>query len=128
MLLQESGRRNPHDLLMWGRHLRHRINPVEVADEEEQEHRRQWLNLIQGWDGGYDLEGHLDAENGTTLEVARQGLLGPRSKDDERSHDQRRAEGLGLLARRCLDLGELPVRGGVRPHNHRDRHPGDPSR
>src|SRR6266851_6015815 len=128
MLLQESGGRNPQDLLRWGRHLRHRLNPAELADEAAQAHRPQWLSLIQSWDGGYDLEGHLDAENGTTLKVALQGLLGPRSRDDERSHAQRRAEGLGLMARRCLDSGELPVRGRGPASHHRDRHPGDPSR
>ncbi len=116
MLLCEARERDPHDLLMWGRHLRHRLNPAELADEEEQQHRRQWLNLSRTWDGGYDIEGHLDAEGGTALKVALQGVLGPRRKDDERSPGQRRAAGLAEIARRCLDSGELPVRGGVRPH------------
>ncbi len=116
MLLDEAREHNPHDLLMWGRHLRHRLDPAELADEEDEQHRRQWLNLNRTWNGGYDLEGHLDAEAGTTLKVALQGVLGPRRKDDERSPGQRRAAGLAEIARRCLDSGELPVRGGVRPH------------
>jgi hypothetical protein len=116
LLLAEARDRDPHDLLLWGRSLRHQLNPAELADEEEQEHRRRWLSLSQTWDGGYDLEGHLDAEGGTTLKVALQGLLGPRRKDDERTPGQRRADGLVEVARRCLDSGELPVRGGQRPH------------
>jgi len=116
LLLQQAEHRNPHELLMWGRHLRHRLNPTELADEEEQEHERQWLHLTRTWSGGYDLEGHLDAEAGVILKEAIEGVLGPRQKDDRRPAGRRRAEGLVDLARRCLDSGELPVRGGVRPH------------
>src|SRR6266545_3297988 len=116
MLLREAKERNPHDLLMWGRHLRHRLNPAELSDDEDEQHRRQWLNLSRIPNGGFDIEGHLDAEGGTTLKVALDAVLGPRRKDDDRSPSLRRAVGLTELARRCLDSGELPVRGGVRPH------------
>ena len=116
-LIREAFERSPSDLLRWGRHLRHQLNPDELADEEEEEHRRRWLHLTQNpWDGGYDLEGHLDAECGTRLKVAIQGVLGPRRKDDERSPAQRRADGLDELVTRVLDSGELPIRGGQRPN------------
>src|SRR5947207_9731422 len=66
--------------------------------------------------GSYDLEGHLDAEGGTMLKVAIDGVLGPRARDDRRSPAQRRADGLSEITRRCLDPGQRPVRGGQRPH------------
>ena len=116
MLLVEARTRSPYDLLMWGRHLRHRLNPAELADEEEQEHEKRWLNLSRRCDGSYDLEGHYDAEDGTMLKVAIDGVLGPRARDDRRSPAQRRADGLSEITRRCLDSGQLPVRGGQRPH------------
>src|SRR6266498_901526 len=116
MLLVEASGRNPHDLLMWGRHLRHRLNPQELADDEEEQHRRRWLDLNQRWDGSYDVECVLDPEGGTVLRQAIQGILGPRARDDERSPGQRRADGLVAVARHCLDSGELPARGGQRPH------------
>jgi hypothetical protein len=91
------------------------LNPEELADEEEQ--RRRWLHLTQNpWDGGYELEAHLDAEAGTRLKVALQGVLGPRRKGDDRSAPLRRADGFDELITRVLDSGELPVRGGQRPH------------
>jgi hypothetical protein len=43
-------------------------------------------------------------------------VLGPRAKDDERPPALRRAHAFNELVRRCLDAGELPVRGGQRPH------------
>ena len=117
VLLAEARRLDPYTLLLFGRHLRHRLSPAELAGEEQQEHERQWLHLTRRpWDGGFDLEGRLDAENGTMLKVAIEGALGPRAKDDERSPAQRRAQGLNEVVRRCLDSGRLPVRGGQRPH------------
>jgi hypothetical protein len=116
-LLREAMGRSPYDLLRWGRHLRHRLNPEEVADEEEQAQRRRWLHLTQNpWDGGYELEAHLDAEAGTRLKVALQGVLGPRRKGDDRPAPVRRADGFDELVTKVLDSGELPVRGGQRPH------------
>src|SRR5262249_39851964 len=67
-------------------------------------------------DGGFEVEGYLDPVGGATLETALLGLLGPRQKDDERTPSQRRADALVDIARQCLDSGELPVRGGQRPH------------
>jgi hypothetical protein len=43
-------------------------------------------------------------------------LLGPRARDDERTPGQRRADALVEIATRTLDRGDLPVRGGQRPH------------
>ena len=117
VLLGEARQRSPYDLLVVGRHLRHRLNPEELAEEEEQEHQRQWLNLTRSsWNGGLDLEGHLDAEAGTALKEAIESVMGPRRKDDERPPALRRAHAFNELVRRCLDAGELPVRGGQRPH------------
>jgi hypothetical protein len=116
MLLVEANGRNPHDLLMWGRHLRHRLNPQELAEEEDEQHERSWMNLNQRWDSSYEFEGVLDAEGGTVLKRAIQGILGPRARGDERSPAQRRAAGLVAVGRHCLDSGELPARGGQKPH------------
>src|SRR5262249_60992172 len=62
------------------------------------------------------IEGHLDAEAGTALRTAIDSVLGPRARDDERPPALRRAHAFNELVRRCLDAGELPVRGGQRPH------------
>ena len=50
------------------------------------------------------------------MKTALKGLLGLRSKDDERTPEQRRGDAVAELARRRLDAGDLPERGGERPH------------
>jgi hypothetical protein len=116
LMLQEARRRDPRDLLRWGLSLLHQLAPQEMVAEEERRHRRRYLRLSEAFDGGYDLEGYLDPEGGATLKTALNGLLGPRPKDDERTPGQRRADGLVEIATRALDRGDLPVRGGQRPH------------
>src|SRR5438445_7968219 len=107
MSLREASACSPRDLLLWGRRLRHELNPDELAGQEQEDHRRRWVRLSQAWDGGSDLDGHLDAERGSTLKTALQGPLRPRARDDERTPVQRRADALVEIARRCLDSGQL---------------------
>jgi hypothetical protein len=115
-LLEEARGRDPRDLFKWGLGLVHELVPHELEDEEERQRDRRCLRLEEAFRGGYEIGGYLDPVGGATLKAALNGLLGPRPKDDLRSHAQRRADGLVELARRALDSGELPVRGGVRPH------------
>jgi len=116
LMLEQVQGHDPRGLLRWGLGLVHRLAPREMEAEEEQRHRRRYLNLSERFDGGYEVEGYLDPIGGATLKTALQGLLGPRAKDDERTPGQRRADGVVELAMRVMDSGELPVRGGQRPH------------
>jgi hypothetical protein len=116
LMLQAAAERDPRDLLRWGLSLVHQLAPEEMLAEEERRHRRRYLRLTEAFDGGYDLEGYLDPEGGATLKTALGGLLGPRPKHDERTPGQRRADALVEIATRVLDRGDLPVRGGQRPH------------
>ncbi|HSS48036.1 MAG TPA: DUF222 domain-containing protein [Thermoanaerobaculia bacterium] len=116
LMLAEARRQDPRELLRWGLSLVHRLAPKEMEAEEERRHRRRHLRLSEAFDGGYDVEGYLDPVGGATLKTALEGLLGPRRKGDERTPGQRRADGLVELATRVLDSGELPARGGQRPH------------
>jgi hypothetical protein len=84
--------------------------------EEQRREERRYLHMREAFDGGCDIEGYLDPERAARLKTAINGVLGPRRKGDERSAGQRRADGLDELARRALDSGELPARGGQRPH------------
>ena len=115
-LLEEARGRDPRDLFRWGLGLVHKLVPHELQNQEERQRDRRCLRLDETFRGGYEIGGYLDPIGGATLKAALQGLLGPRPKDDPRSHGQRRADGLVELARRALDSGELPVRGSVRPH------------
>jgi hypothetical protein len=116
LLLGEAGGRDPRDLLRWGLGLLHRLAPRELEAEEERQHRRRYLRLPEAFDGGYEVQGYLDPIAGARLKTALDGIMGPRVKDEERTPSQRRADALDELVTRVLDSGELPVRGGQRPH------------
>jgi hypothetical protein len=116
LLLGEAGERDPRDLLRWGLGLLHRLAPRELEAEEERQHRRRYLRLPEAFDGGYEVEGYLDPIAGARLKTALEGIMGPRVKGEERTPSQRRADALDELVTRVLDSGELPVRGGQRPH------------
>jgi hypothetical protein len=110
------GSLDPPALLRSGLSLVHQLTPKEVEDEEERRREKRFLRVTEAFDGGCEIEGYLDPEGRATLKTALNGLLGPRAKEDSRSPSQCRADGLVELARRALDSGELPVRGGQRPH------------
>ena len=116
LLLQEARGRDPRDLLRWGLGLLHRMAPQVMEAEEERRHRRRYLRLAEVADGGYEVEGYLDEIAGAKLKTALNGVLGPRARDDLRTPGQRRADALDEIVTRVLDSGELPVRGGQRPH------------
>jgi hypothetical protein len=116
LMLQEARHRDPRDLLRYGLSLLHQMAPREMEAEEDRRHQRRCVHLPEVFDGGSRLDGYLDPVGSATVKTAIDGLLGPRRKDDERTPGQRRADALVEMARRCLDSGELPVRGGQKPH------------
>src|SRR5438105_7191947 len=115
-LLQEAQYRNPRDLFRWGLSLVHELAPKEMEAEEQRREDRRYLHMRELLDGCLELEGLLDPERGARVKTAINAVLGPRRKDDQRSPAQRRADGLADVATRVMDRGELPVRGGQRPH------------
>jgi hypothetical protein len=116
LLLQEASQREPRDLFRWGLSLVHQLAPQEMESEEERRVERRYLNLKEAFEGGCALEGYLDPERAARLKTALNGVLGPRHKGDERSAGQRRADALDEIVTQVLDSGELPVRGGQKPH------------
>jgi hypothetical protein len=115
-MLQEAVGRDPRGLHRWGLSLLHRLAPREMEAQEEQRRRSSYLHMRAAFSGGYDTEGYFDPIDGAVVKTAVDAVLGPRQKDDERTPGERRAAGIIELAKRVLDSGELPVRGGVRPH------------
>ena len=115
-LVEIAQRVDPHRLGMLTRHLRHTFAPEAVLQDAVHNHERRRLHLSESWDGLYYLDGILDTEGGALLHTALDALMGPPSRDDERTAAQRRADALTDLARRQLDYSELPQVGGQRPH------------
>ena len=96
--------------------LRHCLEPDGVLDDANEAHERRFLYLSQTYDGIFRLDGQLDADGGAALQTALDALMGPPAADDQRTAPQRRADAMVELARRQLDLGELPQVGGQKPH------------
>src|SRR5215472_9709071 len=115
-LLDGACTMDPQELLRHWQSLRYQADQEAGLESEEEQRRRRWLSVRETWSGSYRLEGELDAEGGVTLKTALKGLLGPRRQNDERTPQQRRADALVELVRRRLDAGDLPERGGERPH------------
>src|SRR5215472_15276063 len=97
--------------------MRYQADQEAALEAEEEQRRQRWLSLRQIPTGNYRIEGVLDAEGGATLKTAIRGIFGRHpAQDDERTPAQRRADALVDLARRRLDAGDLPERGGEKPH------------
>jgi hypothetical protein len=116
LLVEQARYCDPYELSQWARDLRHRFAPEDLAAEEREQHQRRYFSMGRRWDGMTRIEGMLDPEGAGTLRVAMEGLLGPRLKGDERTPGQRQADGLVGVARKALDSGQLPSRGGEKPH------------
>src|SRR5262249_5936571 len=74
------------------------------------------LYRSQTLDGMFRIDGQLDAEGGAMLKTALDALMPPASITEGLGSGPRRADALVELARRQLDGGELPQKGGQKPH------------
>ncbi len=115
-LVLAARRMDPFNLQQHWEQMRYQADQEAGLEAEEEQRRVRWLSLRQMGTCNYRIEGVLDAEGGATLKTALQGILGRRASDDERTPAQRRADGLVELVRRQLDAGDLPERGGQKPH------------
>src|SRR5919204_4133218 len=116
VLLEQAVECDPGQLRDVAKDLRHRLNPREVAAEEDAAHEFRFFDIRKRRDGSFEFTGHTGVEQGTRLRTAIEGVLGRKRKGDGRSPGQRRMDALDELARRALDSGELPARAGQKPH------------
>lgn len=115
-LLQAALTMDPRQLQRHWLQLRYRADQEAGLVAEQERQRRRFLSIWQTWDGDYRVEGMLDAENGALFQTAIRAASRRRGRDDDRTPAQRRADAAGDLARHRLDAGQLPRRGGERPH------------
>src|SRR5882672_820642 len=96
--------------------LRYQSDQEAAVVAEAEQYDRRWLHLWQLRSGSFRIEGELDPETGTTLHTALRAIMGRSRKDERRTPSQRRVDAVRELARRPMDAGELPERGGQKPH------------
>jgi Domain of unknown function (DUF222) len=96
-------------------HRRHAVDPEAfiVAENEAFEGRR--FDISETFEGLTVFDGQAAGADGAMVRTAIDAYSKP-LPDDIRTPTQRRADALVELARRALDRGELPTRGGERPH------------
>ena len=89
-----------------------------AADREFEQFSRRRLTMTDTVFGMTSLEADLDPVTAETVSTALGVLTGPadRAADDGRTPAQRRADALGEICRRYLDVGDGPQRNGFTPH------------
>jgi hypothetical protein len=116
-LVDAAQRTDPRELRRQWCQTRYQADREAGEEAEEEQRRRRWAHLRQTYDGGCRLEGEFDPEGAAVLRTAIRGIVGRRrAKGDERTGEQRTADALLDMARYRLDAGDLPTRGGQRPH------------
>lgn len=106
---------DPSRLAIAGRFLRSQLDSEGALAEGEKQYANRYLELSQTLGGIWHLEGLLDPAGGATLKTALDALMKP-SKGERRAHWQRSADALVELAGMSLDSGQLPQKGGQKPH------------
>ncbi|MFN8035192.1 MAG: DUF222 domain-containing protein [Acidimicrobiia bacterium] len=115
ILVEAARSLDPGRLRRVALHWQHALDPDVVADAAAALHARRRVHLSSTLHGAWLLDGLLDAEGGAIVATALDALMRP-LPGDTRTAPQRRADALVELARRQLDGGGLPARGGERPH------------
>ncbi|MGH8966087.1 MAG: DUF222 domain-containing protein, partial [Actinomycetes bacterium] len=118
-LASAARRFDPAALARIGQRLLAHLDPDGAAPAEEPETVRE-LRVRPGPDGVVSLTGKLDPEGGARALEVLNSLNGRRAPvdgvPDLRSLDRRHADALVEAMSCLLDEGELPSRGGQRPH------------
>jgi Domain of unknown function (DUF222) len=98
------------------RYARHVADPDGFFNEAEADFSLRRLDINQMQDGMFCVDAILDPVAGAALKTALDTLAKRLGSDDDRSHKQRMADGVGELVHHALDQGTLPRRNGVKPH------------
>ena len=118
-LATAARRFDPAALTRIGERLLAYLDPDGPEPAEEPETTRE-LRVRTGADGTVRLDGKLDPEGGARVLEVLGSLNGRRAPidgvPDTRSQSRRDADALVEAMTRLLDDGELPTRGGQRPH------------
>jgi len=115
-LVSASRYMDPRELHNHFVQLRYQADQEAGLAAEEEQRQRCFLHLREKWSGSFAIEGQLDPEAGSALHTVLTSLMGRRQPDDGRGPAERRAAALGQLAKDRLDAGDLPERGGEKPH------------
>jgi hypothetical protein len=96
-------------------HWRHAVLPEAFVAAEAEVNGRRRFDISETFEGMTVFDGQLFGVDGAIVRTAIDAYNKP-LPDDPRTPTQRRADALVEMARQALNRGELPTRGGERPH------------
>ena len=114
-LLEAAAKTDPDKLRLVGDAIRHREDPGEANARAYQQFRKRRLRLFDHADGMLGFEGALPAPEGMKFRLCLESLIGVPGKGDDRTQEQRQADGLVELCGFAIGSGRLPRKGGRAP-------------
>lgn len=115
LLIERAQEFKPEQFGVMVRHFNHLADLEATERGEAAIDAKQFFEVSRTMDG-FHVAGFLNEENGKLLTEALRAVCGPPAMGDQRSADQRRADGIGEIARRLLDAGTLGVKQKAYPH------------
>jgi len=115
-LLEAAQTHDPGQFVSIAKEFEHRSDAEAALRETNKAFSRRYLRLSEPKDGLVRLDGLFDAEGGATLKTALNAVMPQPNKGDDRTPEQRRADGMIDLAKKALSGGKLGITGGQRPH------------
>ena len=107
------------DPVALGRHARRLIAEADASrlrTLERRQRSRRRFSYHHTSSGGLRFSGELYGTDAEVVRTAFAAFTPAPTRDDTRTHDQRRADGLVTLANASLRAGAAPTQHGVRPH------------
>jgi Domain of unknown function (DUF222)/HNH endonuclease len=120
-LVEAARIHSTNDLQRVASYWRQAVEREQALDGDERLRERRRLHASVTFMGMVRVDGDLDPESGEVLLTALRAVLdaesrAPRSEDDTRTPEQRRADALVELCRQSLDRADRPMVAGERPH------------
>jgi hypothetical protein len=117
-LVEAARHLRPGELKRFGRQIRDVLDTDGPEPAEEAAARREALRLTNA-DHGVKFSGFLANDNAELFRTLVEAAAKPHKVDgqlDQRSREKRQADGLTQILTAAADTGDLPARGGVKPH------------
>jgi hypothetical protein len=119
-LVEAARAHSVSDLQKVTTYWRQRVERDQLLEDDERVRARRCLHASVSFGGMVRVDGDLDPESGETLLTALGAVLDAearnRTRDDQRTPAQRRADALTEICRQWLDRSERPILAGERPH------------
>ncbi|MDQ1702401.1 MAG: hypothetical protein QOF57_1653 [Frankiaceae bacterium] len=116
ILVNTARASDPTSLREFVQELRHSVAPILLDEQADDQHERRFLHASKTIGGMVRIDGQLDPESGEDFLSALHTLSVPSGPEDERTPQQRRADGLSQMARFAMASSNMPDVAGEPAH------------